>query len=181
MSKFPQILCGAALMLAFSSGYAASISLIATSNTSDTQPGDIVSLDVVMDFTTNNSGLGSDITLGGGFDIAFDSTALRFVGLSSANLGDPGFGRDPDLLDGLLESWGFADFNGLTGPALVGSVRFEVLSTMGPNTIVATQATAGIAGPFVSGVDFITILDVDYDMVEITRLFDEVMFADGFE
>ena len=103
------------------------VSLVPTTPTSDLMAGETVSFDVMMDFTTDDSGLGSDATLGGGFDIDFDPTALRFDGLADAGLGDPGFGRDPDILSGLLESWGFASFNGLTGPALVGSVSFIVL------------------------------------------------------
>lgn len=150
---------------------AASISLAPTSSVVDTVPGDLVSFDVFMDFTTDNNGLGSDITLGGGFDIVYDSSVLAFVSLSNAELGDPAFGRDPDILDGLLESWGFADFNGLTGPALVGSVQFEVLAALvGDSTLVSTTATNGISGPFVSAVDFITILQVDYNEVEVNAI-----------
>ena len=164
-------LAGALLTLCIMAGAnAASISLVATSPTAGLLPGDIVSFDVVMDFTTDDNGLGSDITLGGGFDIVFDESFLQFEGLSNAGLGDPAFGRDPDVLPGLLESWGFADFNGLTGPALVGSVQFSVLATGPASSFVSTAPTNGIAGPFVSAVDFISILNVDYNSIEVTRI-----------
>ncbi len=157
---------------------AASVSLVATSNTSDVDVGDQVTFNVMMDFSTG-SGL---FTLGGGFDIVFDSNAVLFTGLTSANLGDPRMGRNPDVSAGLLESWAFADFDGLVGPALVGSVQFEVLSTMGASTSIATRATNGIAGPFVSEAVFLNnLLAVDYNSLEITRSFPELMFTDGFE
>lgn len=144
---------------------AASITLVPTTPTTGLAPGDTVSFDIVMDFTTDDNGLGSDITLGGGFDIVFDPTALQLQVFTNAMLGDPQFGRDPDILSGLLESWGFADFNGLTGPELVGTVSFTVSANAPAMSSVSTSATSGIAGPFVSGVDFITILNVDFNSV----------------
>lgn len=145
---------------------AASITLAPTTPTTGLAISDTVSFDVIMDFTTDTNGLGSDITLGGGFDINYDPSRLSFASLSNACPGDVSFCRDPDDLPGLLESWGFADFNGLTGPALVGSVQFDVIGL--GSSLVSTGATSGIAGGFVSGVDFVTLLNVDFNSVEVS-------------
>ena len=180
-SRLIQI-AGLSLLLASLGAHAASITLVATSQIADVDVGDLVTFDVMMDFSTDDNGLGDDVTLGGGFDIAFDSTALEFVSLNDAGLGDPAFSREPDVLPGLLQSWVFAEFNGLSGPALVGSVQFRVLATMGATTNVSTQATGGIGGPFVSGVEFFTLLNVDFNSVELTRTSTpDLIFADGFE
>ena len=152
--------------ITLSQANAASISLVPTGPTTSILPGDLVQFDVVMDFTTDDNGLGSDITLGGGFDVTFDNSLLSFVSLTNSCIGDVAFCRDPDVLPGRLESWGFADFNGVTGPAQVGSVQFLV-SGLG-SSLVSTAATSGIAGPFVSGVDFVTILNVDYNSVAVS-------------
>lgn len=142
---------------------AASVSLLPTSAVGNLATGDLVSFDVFIDF--------SDVggTLGGGFDVRWDPAALGFVDLASAGLGDPGFGRDPDIFSGLLESWAVADFNGIVS-GLVGSLRFEVLAGMGASTLLALGPTAGIGGPWVSNVDFM-VLDPqpDFGAVELGR------------
>jgi len=166
--RFKKILAAAVLMCLMSGAQAASILLVATSNIVDVGVGDLVTFDVWMDFSTNDNGLGSDITLGGGFDIIFNPFALQFQSFTNESIGDPNFGRDPDIFAGLLESWGFGDFAGLTGPALVGTVQFSLLATAPASTFVSTGPTSGIAGPFVSGVDFFTILNVDYSSIEVT-------------
>lgn len=161
---FKLIKISAAIMLIslVSSVNAASVSLVPTSNVNNVLANDIVAFDIIMDFT--------DIpTLGGGFDVAFDSAFLQFESYTSAGLGDPDFGRDPDIMAGLLESAAFGDFNGLSGPALVGSVNFSVLPALGDGlTSIMTQATNGIGGPFVSAIDFVSIIPVTYNRVDIT-------------
>ncbi len=158
-----------ALLLCAGSANAAFINLVPTTPVTDVNTGDLVSFDVVMDFTDYTNG-----TLGGGFDIFFDSLSLQFVSLVNNMVGDPGFGRDPDILDGLLESWGVGDFNGIFGFNVLGSVVFQVLDTMGASTVLGTQATNGIAGPWVDGTTFVDLIPVDYGVVEVTRA-DEVV------
>lgn len=148
-------------------GNAANVHLVATSPTVGVTAGEFVTFDVVMDFTADTNGLGSDRTLGGGFDIIFDPTHLAFVSLNDGALGDPAFRRNPDVESGRLESWGFADFNGLDGPATVGSVMFEVRPNGPLTSSVSTQPTNGVAGPFVSDVDFNTQLTVDFNSIEV--------------
>lgn len=142
---------------------AASVSLLPTSAVSGLNPGDLVTFDVFIDF--------SDVggALGGGFDVTWDPAALGFVDLTSAGLGDPGLGRDPDVLDGLLESWAVADFFSGIFSGLVGSLRFEVLPGMGLTSFIALAPTGGIGGPWVSNVDFVTLLQPEYNAVELTR------------
>ncbi len=142
---------------------ASSASLMPTTATSNLLNGDVVSLDVAIDFSDMHG------TLGGGFDVRWDPTALGFLGLTSAGLGDPAFRRDPDILNGLLESWAVADFSGIIS-GQVGSMQFEVLPSMGLSTIIAVAPTNGIGGPWVSLVESITILHPDYNSIELTRV-----------
>jgi hypothetical protein len=143
---------------------AQSISLVPTSAVDNVNNGDTVSFNVVMDFSGYPNG-----TLGGGFDINFDSSALQFGGLTRNVVGDPAFGRDPDIFDGLLESWAHGDFNGLPAFAVLGNVWFQVLPTMGASTAVSTSATNGVAGPWIDGTDFVTLIPVVYNEILVTR------------
>jgi len=153
-----------ALLLCAGSSNATFISLVPTTAVSNVNTGDLLSFDVVMDFSDYPNG-----TLGGGFDIFFDSLALQFVSLVNNMVGDPDFGRDPDIMDGLLESWAVGDFFGIFGVNILGSVVFQVLDTMGASTILGTQATSGVAGPWVDATTFFDIIPVDYGTVEVTR------------
>ncbi|MEO1575152.1 MAG: hypothetical protein AAFU65_09355, partial [Pseudomonadota bacterium] len=83
--------------------------------------GDLITLDLVMDFSGDN-----EATLGGAFDIVFDEDAFEFVRYSGAGLGAPDFYRDPDVQSGRLFSGSFGSFAGLTGPAIVSSMTFLV-------------------------------------------------------
>ncbi len=152
----------AALMGLMASANAASISLVYT-GANDTDGtgaviaaiGDVVTFDVVMDFSGDG-----ERTLGGGFDIAFDTAGLAFESYQVADFGDPFFSRPADLLDGLLESGAFGDFGGLSGPATVASVAFTVVGV--GEYDISTSGTMGDGGPFISAIDFTTELDVDY-------------------
>lgn len=158
------------------SAHAASIVIVPQGSTV-ISPGDTITFDVMLDFTTNDNGLGSDRTLGGGFDIIFDPAALQFDSLVNADFGDPLLSRDPDVLSNRLESWGVADLDGMTGPALLGTVSFSALPAFAGSTQVATAETAGPAGPFVSDVDSVTELQVDFNTIEVTVVGDSD--ADG--
>jgi len=130
--------------------------------------GVTVAFDLIMDFSGTQLIGGteqSEITLGGGFGVNFDASILQFASYDSAGLGDPFFGRDPDVMDGLLESGAFGDFNGLTGPDLVATMSF--IAVAGGDTSIALSATAGDAGPFISAADFTTILDVEFGSADV--------------
>lgn len=158
---------------------ASSVMLVPTSATVGLLPGNMVSFDVVIDF--------SDVggTLGGGLDVSFDSSAISLVSAVSAGLGEAPYGRDPDSLDGLLESWAVGSFTGLGDnmPLTLGTLIFEVLPGpgFGEGTLVTIGATNGVAGPWVSGTDFLTLISPNYNQVQLLGVLPEPLFMDGFE
>jgi hypothetical protein len=154
------------LLFGFAFGAKASIvMLVPTSNTSLLIDGDVISFDVMIDFSRVGG------TLGGGLDITFNPNDIGLVSVTSAGLGDPDFGRDPDIMEGLLQSWAVGDFDGLgtSGPELLGRVQFEVLSTMGLGSTLTVSGTNGIAGPWISGQDFESFLIPTYNQVKLRR------------
>lgn len=146
---------------------AASVELQPITPVMDLAVGDLVGFEIFMDFSAEGG------TLGGGFDVNYDAGSLGLVGLNSFGLGDPAFGRDPDVSPGLLSSWGVGDFAGI-GSGFIGEVFFEVLASLVPggSTFVSLGPTMGIAGPWVSAVDFVTIIDPDYNAIEVTGMDD---------
>lgn len=151
IKPFLKLASAAVLMGALGTANAASISL--TPDSVDAAVGDTVSLDVIMDF--------SDVTtIGGGFDIVYDSSALSFVAWNPNPVGDPSFARLPDISDGLLSGIAVGEFNtGITGVQNLGTVQFEVLALGGE---VSGADTNSPAGPFV---DFSTfgVIPVEYN------------------
>ncbi len=125
-----------------------------------TQVGTVLTFDVIADFT-------DFATIGGGFDIVFDSDKLQFDGFTNAELGDPLFSRDPLIFDGLLSSWTFGTFALISDVRLVGTVMFTVVDGVvaGPGN-VATRETMGPAPPFM---DFFldTVIPVDYNAYQV--------------
>ncbi len=155
---------------------AASVQLVPTSAVSGLDDGDLVTFDLVIDFS------GEGGTLGGGLDVLFDSAALDFISVNRAAVGDEDFSRDPDSLSDLLESWAVGDFDGLadSGPVLLGSVQFQVLPAMPDTAEVSVSATTGVGGPWVSGGDFVSLLTPQYNLVQLSRP-SPTVFEDGFE
>ncbi len=154
------------LLVASTASNASTVSLVPTSPTQGLA-GDSVSFEIVLDFSDVVNG-----TIGGGFDIAFDSSSLNFV--SAIDYVCISFSCGPDELDGLLLSWAVGDFDGIaaTGPVVIGAVEFEILSSLplGSGTLVTISGTEGLAGPWISGEDFTTILDPTYNQIEVTRV-----------
>lgn len=111
------------LLLAATSASAASIT--ASFSQDAGLVGDIVTVNLHGDFSSLS-------TIGGGFDIFFDSSHLAFhaFGFSDAAnfFDDPAFRRDPDLLDGELNGIGFGNFDGLGGVFELAVVQFQVLT-----------------------------------------------------
>ena len=144
--------------------HAASVSLVQTTtiDLDQVQIDEVVTFDIVIDFSDGP-------TLGGGFDIVYDVSALLLVGFSrDTNVGDLDFSRDPDVSPGLLESWAIGDFNGVPDTATLGNVTFQVLSGIGPNTVVTASATSGIGGPWVSNIDFVSLITPTYSEVLVS-------------
>ncbi|MFK7886460.1 MAG: VPLPA-CTERM sorting domain-containing protein [Gammaproteobacteria bacterium] len=157
----------AALMGVMASANAASMSLMYTGDNQmidgviQAEGGDALTFDLIMDFSGDG-----EITLGGGFDINFDAAGLTFDTYQSAGLGEASFGRDPEVQDGRLFSGAFGAFAGLTGPATVATITFIANGEAGLFN-VSPSGTDGIGGPFISAVDFITVLDVDYNGADV--------------
>jgi hypothetical protein len=127
--------------------------------------GDPVIAELWWDFT-------SDPTLGGGVDISYDASKLNFVSFTHAGTGDPAFARDPDLLSGVLSGIAAGDFNGISGPVLIGTLVFDAIGAGVTN--LATSATGSVAGPFVSSTTF-----VPYPPATVIFLGEEVTIADS--
>lgn len=143
------------------SAYAGFITLSPTTAVTNVANGDQVTFDITFDFS-------NEATIGGGFDIVFDSNALAFQSFDFFPVGDPVFSREPDILPGLLSGWAIGEFFGLLGIFQLGQVTFEVLASMGPTTSVSVTDTQSVAGPFVSSVTFIP-MDVTYNQVTVER------------
>ncbi|MEL7450959.1 MAG: choice-of-anchor D domain-containing protein, partial [Pseudomonadota bacterium] len=112
------------------------------------QLGQTFSVDVIMDFSTVT-------TIGGGFDILFDSDRLSFVDWTPNIVGDPGFSREPEVFDGLLEGIAVGDFDGLTGVFNLGTVEFQRVGD--GTTPLNMQDSGSITGPFLDAFTFQTI------------------------
>lgn len=111
------------------------------------QVGDPIALALWMDFS-------DDPTLGGGVDLGYDAARLLATGFSfdAGFADDPALRRLPDAAPGLLSGLGFGHFNGLAGPARVGSYSFAVLA---PGLATLTLApNADPVGSFYSAVSF---------------------------
>lgn len=131
---------------AWTSANAVSISLTPTSVAATV--GSSVLFDLKMDFS-------DDPTLGGGIDFFYNTNLLEFKSfVRSTTLGDdPGLRREPDVRQGIgLNDLGFANFNGIAGPALVGQLTFKALAA--GHAAIALDANGGgppdNLGPFLS-------------------------------
>ena len=148
-----------ALMLAAPLGNAATISLLPT--TSTIAVGDVVRLDVVLDF-------GADRTLGGEIDFNWDPTVLRFHGFTfdtSTIMDDPFFRRDGYLQPGFLEAVGAGSFDGIDDGVL-GTISFEAI---GLGDTMVSMYDSGDPGPsWISSDDFVTALVPDFIDANIT-------------
>ncbi len=123
--------------------------------------GDVLTFDIIWDF----SGPG-EATLGGGHDVVFDSSLLRFesfafdpaiCGISPCQL------RDPDILDGVVEGVAFGSLSPIVGPARLAFVTFTYTGAgFQGDTVLWTRATTGYGGPFISALDGMTVIDVDF-------------------
>lgn len=98
-------------------------SIVVAPNFSSVRLGESVSLDLVMDF--------SDVaTMGSGLDLFFDTSALHFSGFTFAPSlpTDPAFTHVPVLRGNHLEALAFGSFEGISGPATIGTLTLDALS-----------------------------------------------------
>ena len=148
------IVSGTLLGLSITSmAQAASVSL--TPQTNSIAVGDNISIDLMVDFS-------SEPTLGGGIDVFYDSSRLDFVSFtfdsSFESLIDPFMSCpsagicDPISSAGSIENIAFGNFGGIGGTFLVGTFTFDALSS--GQALFSTQANTTLGGPFVSSTTF---------------------------
>ncbi len=150
-NKMKQSALAVALIVGSASTQAGTISLQTTSPV--VTEGDLFELEILMDFTDG-------ATIGGGFDLLFDSSLVSYVAGSyvvDPVLGsDPAFTRDDSAsadaahridvgLDSLI-GLAFGNFGGLTGPSRVGTLQFMANNTGFADfgLIDTTNSTVGI-------------------------------------
>lgn len=145
-NKFHTLLAAiAALYLTCGQVQAATISLNPASQS--VSLGNQISIQLNMDFS-------GDPTLGGGVDILYNSSLLSFASFSfDAGLGDdPLLQRQPDVLPGTLNGLAFGNFDGLSGPSIVGTLIFNTIGAGVANFTLAENVLP--AGGFFSAATF---------------------------
>ena len=123
-----------------------------------TQVGEAFSIDLIMDFS-------SVVTIGGGIDVVYNTDLLSFVDWTPNPVGDPGFARPPDVLDGLLSGISVGDFDGLTGVFNLGTLQFQRVAE-GTDQIDPRDSDS-ITGPFLDA-DTFEVVPVVYTGTEVT-------------
>jgi hypothetical protein len=162
-------------------GHAASVLLVPNGPAAG-QVGDVVSLDIVIDFSDFANG-----ALGGSFDITYESSQLGFVSVTAVDVCNGGcvYFVPPGPLDidetgqlfgqsglynwaqlGLFEGGVAAD-----GPLLVGQVQFQILPTLsqGASTSVTIGYVDGVADEWIAG-DFVPVVTPDFNQILVTRV-----------
>lgn len=120
--------------------------------------GDLVALDLKIDFSDKAS-------IGGGVDVFFDPTGLAFTNWTPEALGDPSFRRSPDVQSDKLNGIAFGNFAGLPATAKVGTLEFRVLKA--GEWEVDLEANNAPAGPFYSATDF-SLLPVQFNDITVS-------------
>lgn len=148
---YTKIFTSSLLGLALFSASVVNAATVSFSETSVTAGiGDIITLDVLMNFT-------DDPTLGGGTDIFYDASVLSFqsfdFGTTTLPL-DVSFNRTPDELTNELEGLAFGNFNGLTGPGVVGTLTFQAIALGDTSLSMAVTSEALKGGDFISEADY---------------------------
>lgn len=130
----------------------------------ETFVGEQVSIEVRMDFST-------DPTIGGSFVVNFDPEALRYDGfVFSDDLGDdPAFRFAPEDVTepGVVDFIAFGNFNGVGGPAPVGTLTFTALGG-DKSTVLPADGSDTLGGPFLSAQTF-DVLEVNFSGATVTQ------------
>ena len=116
------------------------------------ETGDSLSFDLVLDATARP-------TLGGGFDINFESSFFVFESFTFSGAGVPGANRAPvpqdnRLFDGLF----YTTFDGQF--VVIATVVFTVVGS--ESGIIVPSGTNGSGGPWVDGIDFVSIIEPNF-------------------
>lgn len=170
-SGFQLALCVTWLCLMATPAHAGSVSLVYEGDNEVTAEGvvlattgDSLTFAIVADFRDQP-------TLGGGFDVVFDPVVLAFDHIFWFDFWckwhcDGGPGAD----DGFLESLSFASFSPIYGPVTVATMTFVYTGGIGTGGLIELGPTNGIGGPFVSAVDYVSLLDVDFVGAEVAYI-----------
>lgn len=126
------------------SAQAALVYLEPVSASSSYAIGDLVALDLKIDFSDKAS-------MGGGVDVFFDQNGLEFTSWTPEALGDADFRRSPDAQPGKLNGIAFGNSGGLPATAKVGTLEFRILKSGVWN--VDLEANERPAGPFFAASD----------------------------
>lgn len=110
-------------------------------------PGSEFSVDVYTDFS-------DDPTIGGAVNIAFDNTLLSYQSFTlNPSLGaDVALTRAPERVGLELSGLSYGEFNGIPGPAPIGTIRFKAL--MAGNAVIAVADNASPYGAHYSASNF---------------------------
>lgn len=146
------------------SSNAASLDLIYTGdnpvideNTIVASAGDVVTLDIFLDFT-------GEPTVGGGFNIVYTASQLEFLDYQIADFGEPSFNRAPDVLvNGRLEAAGVGSFDGLEF-GLVAQMSFLVTGDLGFSIELEAADTLGVN--WINATDFVTQIVPTYGRID---------------
>jgi hypothetical protein len=164
-----KLMCvGGLLMAAVSNTQAASISL--NPLTSQVQVGNSFSVELLMNFS-------DEATLGGGLDVNYDSTYADFVSftfnssflsMSDPYMTCPGSGACPPVDQfNSVQNIAFGNFAGIGGTFTIGTLVFTALNS--GSISLATAATTGVAGPFVSAITYVP-MDVTFNGASISAV-----------
>lgn len=142
---------------------AATLSFLPVGDVTSVQTGDLLTFDVVADFTDTP-------IFGGVFDVTWDPTALAFVSIADNLVGDPDVAQSPDVLGDRLVDWSFGGVSGVSGVNVLGTVSFSVLATMDQSTLLAFECGDSQAlCRFPALINLIEI-DVALSPIEIARV-----------
>ena len=144
MTIKPFLKFAAASLLFACLGTARAATLTITPTTVTVAPGDVVLLEVIVDFE-------DALSLGGGFDVVYDPNSLQLLSWTANMIGDPGFIGEPDISDGLLSGIAFGNLQGMEGVFDVGTLAFQVVG--GSSTVIGTE-TGAVEGPFLDAFTF---------------------------
>lgn len=157
-------ICNVSSQMSSLGASAANVKLVPTSPVVNVLNGDIVTFDIVIDF--------SDGPLGGAFDLTYIPADFQLVDIViNPAAGEPDFSdiQFVSQITGVFTSWAVGAFDTLPDVLVIGGLGFEVKPTMGIDTTITTSPTNGRGGPWVSGTDFLTIINPSYNHLVITR------------
>lgn len=126
---------------------AASISIVPGLNT--VRLGESVNLDLLMDFSDG-------ATTGGGIDIYFNTSALHFSQFTFASgfPTDPAITHAPELAGDHLDALAFGNFDGISGPAKIGTLTLDALSVGSFDITLAATNNMFWGDEFYNAIDF---------------------------